>query len=370
MTNQMTDTADILLVLGTRPEIIKLAPVIESLQTTSLSFRLVHTGQHFDANLSGTFFDVLGLPLPDSSLGVGSGSHGQQTADALVGIEGEIQSTDPDLVVAQGDTNAVLSAALATSKTHPLFAHVEAGLRSFDRSMPEEVNRVLADQVTDLAFAPTSIARENLRAEAVGDDAIHVVGNTIVDAVWSHIELARRESTILRQLSLEPGSYAVATIHRPRNTDNDARLETILEHLDGLEFPVVFPVHPRTRREIDELGFESTGGLRLIEPVDYLDFLSLEENARLIITDSGGLQEEASIFEVPCITVRPNTERPETVEAGVNVLVEPIGLRPKAREVLSDSDVHERMTGHPNLYGEVGVGDRIVNILDSHLDQR
>lgn len=356
------DAALVTVVIGTRPELIKMAPVIRAIRSSSaLALRFLHTGQHYDDSLNDAFIRTLDLPPPDVHLGVGSGTQAEQTAAALVAVESEIEDTDPAVVLAQGDTNAVLSAALATSKLPVPFGHVEAGIRSFDRSMPEEVNRVVSDHVAEYLFAPTTVAEENLDAEGI-TDGVHVTGNTVVDACRRHRDIAREESSVLALLSLEPDEYAVATIHRPRNTDDHGRLRRIVEALDGMSFPVVLPIHPRTRNALDEAGIEPDGSLRLIDPAGYLDFLVLLSNARVVVTDSGGVQEEASILETPCLTVRPNTERPETVDAGVNELVEPDRLAPRLRTVYERE--HRRMVGAPDLYGDGDAGERIVDVLE------
>lgn len=356
-------SVDLLFVLGTRPEIIKLAPVIRELETrNTLSYRLLHTAQHYDKELSEVFFENLKLSPPDVSLDIGSGTQGEQTADGIRGVESEIDETEPSAVVALGDTNAVLSAALSTSKATPEFAHLEAGIRSFDREMPEEINRVLADQVSDLAFAPTERAVSNLASEGVSE-GVHLVGNTIVDACMEHAAIAEKQTDIHERLELVPDQYAVATVHRPRNTDDLTRLETIVDSLDRQSFPVIFPVHPRTRDALRDIEFEQGQALVLTEPLDYLDFIALLDDARLVITDSGGIQEEASILEVPCLTVRPNTERPETVAAGVNELLEPGEIRTRAATVFADGATRKSMTGHPDLYGDGTAGEQIVEIM-------
>jgi len=347
---------------------IKLAPVLRAIDAAeSISYRLIHTGQHYDEELSEVFFQDLGLSAPDRNLDVGSGTQSEQTAAALVGIERAIDDINPGAVLALGDTNAVLSAALATSKTVPEFAHVEAGIRSFDRSMPEEVNRIVADQLSDYAFAPTRIAVENLQTMGISD-GVWMVGNPIVDACREHVAIARERSTIASQLDLDTGKlFAVATIHRPRNTDDRSRLRAIVTALDSQSFPVYFPIHPRTSAALDDIGFQPSGSLRIVDPLDYLDFLRLLESASVVVTDSGGIQEEASILEIPCLTVRPNTERPETVDAGVNELVEPEQLADRLATVVSDESIRASMTGHPDLYGDGETSERIVSILDRNL---
>ncbi|MFC4357711.1 non-hydrolyzing UDP-N-acetylglucosamine 2-epimerase [Halobium salinum] len=352
-----------MLVVGTRPEIVKAAPVVRAAEANErVDLTLVHTNQHYDAELSDVFFETLELDPPSVDLEVGSGSHGEQTADALVGVERLLQERDPDVVLAVGDTNTVLSTALAASKLPVAFGHVEAGIRSGDLSMPEEVNRILADHVGDLLFAPTEEAATNLTHEGI-DRNVRMTGNTVVDACRTHARIAESRSDVLDRFGLEPEGYAVATVHRPRNTDDPDRLASTLEALDDAPLPVVFPVHPRTRSAIDALDFESTGALRTVEPLDYLDFLALLSEAQLVVTDSGGVQEEASILERPCLTVRPNTERPETVDAGVNELVEPADLAARIRTLHGDEAVRTAMTGHPDLYGDGRAGERIVDTL-------
>jgi UDP-N-acetylglucosamine 2-epimerase (non-hydrolysing) len=360
----MSSSREIVIVVGTRPEIIKMAPVVRALDAHA-AFRptLVHTDQHYDDELSDDFFDVLSLPTPDAHLGVGSASHADQTADGLVGIANEIRERDPAAVLAQGDTNAVLSTALAASKLPVAFGHIEAGIRSFDHSMPEETNRVLADRVADLAFAPTETAAENLAAEGITEEVV-VTGNTVVDACLDHVSVATRESNVLDRLGLDTDGYAVATIHRERNTDDPARLHQIVTALDAQSFSVVLPAHPRTTEALDRLGWEPSGALRLIDPLDYLDFLRLLSAASVAITDSGGLQEEASVLEVPCLTVRPNTERPETVAAGVNELVAPSDLDDRLSAVYADPDP---MTGATDLYGDGTAAQQVVAALAQRL---
>lgn len=368
-TDSQGGPAEVTVVVGTRPELIKMSPVVRAvLSADSLDLRLIHTGQHYDDSLSETFFETLGLPAPDVHLGVGSETHGLQTADGLTAIEADIIEREPEFVLAQGDTNAVLSAALAASKLDTLFGHVEAGIRSYDRTMPEEINRVVADHVSDLLFAPTDVAVENLDAEGI-DEGVYVTGNTVVDACRGHQKIAARDSDILDRLDLRPGRYVTATIHRPRNTDNLTRLDDIVTALDDAPFPVVLPAHPRTKSALEALGFEPSGSLRLLEPLGYLDFLRLLGEGRTVVTDSGGIQEEASILEVPCLTVRPNTERPETIDAGVNELVEPAELAERLDVAFERGG--EQMADARHLYGDGTAGRRIADILESTLvDER
>jgi|AntDeeMinimDraft_6_1070357.scaffolds.fasta_scaffold00165_2 UDP-N-acetylglucosamine 2-epimerase (non-hydrolysing) len=354
---------EIAVVLGTRPEIIKMAPVVRAIEETpSLSLRLIHTDQHYDQELSGSFFEVLELPNPDDHLEVGSGTQGEQTATGLVGIESLLVDREPAAVLAQGDTNAVLSTALAASKLPVLFGHLEAGIRSFDESMPEEINRIVADDVADLLFAPTDDAALNLRAEGI-EDGVHVTGNTVVDACHEHASIAAEKSTIHEELGVTAGEYVVATIHRPFNIDDFDRLGTIIQQLSALHCDVVFSAHPRTQEALVRADIPVADTVYIIDPVDYLDFLALQSTARVIVTDSGGIQEEASVLDVPCVTVRPNTERPETIEAGVNTLVKPSDITATVNQLIQDDAAHEVMTGYPDLYGDGESGARIVELV-------
>ena len=361
--------AEICVVVGTRPEIIKTAPVLRALEKRDrLETRLVHTDQHYDEELSAVFFRDLGLEEPDERLDVGSHPQGAQTARGLEAISTLLREREPAAVLAQGDTNAVLSTAIAASKLPVAFGHVEAGIRSYDRSMPEEVNRVVADVVADLRFAPTEDAEANLAAEGI-ETGVHVTGNTIVDACREHAAIADRQSDALAEHGLDAGGYVLATIHRPRNTDDADRLARILGALDDVEYPVVLPAHPRTREALSNLD-ATFPGVTITGAVDYFEFLSLQRNARIVVTDSGGIQEEASILEVPCITVRPNTERPETIEAGVNVLVEPEELLAELRAVCEDAGRRASMRGHPDLFGDGKAGKRIVDLVERRVFDR
>lgn len=356
--------ANIMVSLGTRPEIIKLAPVIREMdERGGIDYSLIHTGQHYDHNMNEVFFDNLGIGSPDINLEIGSGPHGEQTAEALEKIEHQIIRIEPEVVLSQGDTNSVLATALATSKTTPIFGHVEAGIRSGDDSMPEEINRRLADQVSDIAFAPTEVAVDNLKNEGISKGVFNT-GNTIVDACRQHIDIAEDISNIGARLDTKPGNYAVATIHRPINTQSVERLRDIIVGLDSQEFPVVFPVHPRTKNTLEEINYNIGDSLIIIDPVDYFDFLKLLKDARLVVTDSGGIQEEASIVETPCLTVRPNTERPETIDAGVNELIEPGEVGGRMSMVFSDDGIAQNMKGATELYGDGTASIQIIDLLE------
>jgi UDP-GlcNAc3NAcA epimerase len=311
-------------VVGARPQFIKAAPVSKVLREAGHREFLVHTGQHYDYRMSQLFFDELGIPEPDINLAIGSGSHGWQTGHMLVRLEKALVTERPDWVLVYGDTNSTLAGALAAAKCSIPLAHVEAGLRSFNRRMPEEHNRVLTDHCSDLLLCPTQTAVDNLTREGI-TGGVHLVGDTMYDAVLQFAQLAQQRTTILADLDLEPKSYLLATIHRSYNTDVPENLRSILSALQEIGEPIVFPVHPRTRQKIaalDGLGslLRSNGHLRLIDPVGYLEMLVMEQNARLILTDSGGMQKEAYFFGVPCVTLRPETEWVETVEAGWNVI--------------------------------------------------
>jgi UDP-GlcNAc3NAcA epimerase len=304
-------------VLGARPQFVKAAPVSGALRRAGHTERLIHTGQHYDHAMSQVFFDELGMSEPAVNLGVGSGPHGRQTAEMLAGIEDVLTGWRPHKVLVYGDTNSTLAGALAACKLRIPVAHVEAGLRSFNTEMPEEHNRVLTDHCSDLLLCPTATAVENLRREGI-TEGVFQVGDTMYDAVLAWGKAARERSAILNELALRPRSYALATVHRPYNTDNPQILADILAGLSEANEPIVFPVHPRTRSALS--GLQVPSNVRTIEPLGYLDMLMLEQNARVILTDSGGVQKEAYFFGVPCITLRPETEWLETVDAGWNVV--------------------------------------------------
>jgi UDP-GlcNAc3NAcA epimerase len=312
----------ILTVVGARPQFVKAAPVSQALRERGHREVLVHTGQHYDYGMSRIFFEEMGLAEPDVNLGVGSGPHGRQTGQMLEGLEEVMLAERPDRVLVYGDTNSTLAGALAAAKLRLKVAHVEAGLRSFNREMPEEINRVLADHCSDFLFCPTETAVSNLAREGV-TGGVHLVGDTMLDATLQFAKAARLRSRILDDLGLRPKGFLLATLHRPYNTDDPERMRELLGALAATGEAVVFPAHPRTRRRLEEFGVmhdAQSATLKLIDPVGYFDMLTLEQNARLILTDSGGVQKEAYFFGVPCVTLRPETEWVETVEAGWNVL--------------------------------------------------
>ncbi len=319
----------VLYVVGTRPNFVKTAPVISAMRSRLPDGHhvIVHTGQHYDRAMSEIFFEELGVPAPDHMLEVGSGTHAQQTARTMERLEPVIENERPDLLVVPGDVNSTLAAVLTAVKMEVPVAHVESGLRSFDLSMPEEVNRIVADRFGSHLFLHSEEAIGNLRAEGIGPERMHFVGNTMIDTLVALEERITAAGTAAK-LGLSPGSYLLVTLHRPALVDGPLLADTVaqLAHL-AKQMPVVFPVHPRTRKMMESLGIEAPEGLTLTEPFGYLDFLSLLTDAKAVLTDSGGIQEETTYLGVPCFTLRANTERPVTVELGTNTL---LGLDPAA----------------------------------------
>lgn len=354
----------IAIVLGTRPEIIKMSPVIRECERQSLDYFLLHTGQHYSNEMDRVFFEELDLHQAKYNLDVGSGSHAEQTGKIMAGVEKVLMKERPDVILIQGDTNTVLAGALAASKLHIKAGHIEAGLRSFDRNMPEEINRVVADHVSDYLFAPTEISKSNLIKEGIAESKIFVTGNTIVDSVIQNREIAERKVETLKNLGFKSKEYFLATAHRAENVDDRKRLKEILKGLklvkEEFSLPVLFPVHPRTRKIMKEFGLESDG-IRAIDPVGFLEFLQLEANAMLVLTDSGGVQEETCILGIPCVTFRDNTERPETIEAGSNILVAAV-----AERILEGAKVmFKQEKGWKNPFGDGQTGQWIVNYINS-----
>ena len=320
-------TPRLVFVLGTRPEIVKLAPIIRACDRVGVDYSVVHTGQHYSERLDEVFFDDLELPTPEYNLEVGSGDHAAQTGEMVTRLGEVFEREAPDVVVVQGDTNSAFAGGIVASKRDGALAHVEAGLRSFDREMPEEFNRVLVDHAAEHLFAPTEEAADQLRTEAIPDRRIEVTGNTVVDAVRQHEQLARRKSDVLAAHDLRGESFALLTAHRPGNVDDPERFQGLLDgvarYADERGLPVVYPVHPRSRERIDEFDLDVPDAVDCVEPLNFLDFLRLESEATIAFTDSGGVQEETCALGTPCVTVRESTERPETVAVGSNVLAEP-----------------------------------------------
>lgn len=348
----------IAVVVGTRPEIIKMSPIIRELQVRNLDYVFIHTGQHYSYNLDKVFFEELELPLPNYNLDVGSGSHAKQTANIMIRTEDLLTMLKPDVVLVEGDTNTVLGVALAAVKLHIKVGHVEAGLRSRDKRMPEEINRVLTDHCSDHLFAPTESAKRNLLSENISEWGISVTGNTVVDAVGQNLGVAQKHRSLHSRYKLR--EYYLLTLHRPENVDNKDRFESILQGVKKLaeDIPVVYPIHLRACKMLNEYRI-SADGLSIIEPVGYLEFLQLEYRAKLILTDSGGVQEEACILGVPCVTLRDSTERPETIEVGANVLA---GANP-AKIVDCVKGMINRRNKWANPFGDGQAGKRIVDIL-------
>lgn len=309
-------------VIGARPQFIKAAVVSRALAEHRPDVReiLVHTGQHYDANMSNVFFEELDIPHPDHNLGIGGGTHGQNTGRMLERLEALMLAEKPDWVLVYGDTDSTLAGALAASKLHIPVAHVEAGLRSFNRRMPEEINRVLTDHVSTLLFAPTELARTNLRNEGIADDKIHVVGDVMYDAALFYKERARKPDWF-DSLDIPPNEFVLCTVHRAENTDEKSRMQGILQGLEGSKLPVILPLHPRTRNKLQQMELPLPTNVRVVDPVGYLEMVWLEANCKLIATDSGGVQKEAYFHQKPCVTLRDETEWVELVACGANVLV-------------------------------------------------
>jgi len=355
----------ILNVVGARPNFMKMAPIVAAIarRRGEVSQVLVHTGQHYDEAMSAAFFRDLGMPAPDINLEVGSGTHAEQTARVMLAFEPVVIAQQPDWVVVVGDINSTLACALVASKLCVRVAHVEAGLRSFDRTMPEEINRVLTDRLADLLLTPSEDGDANLRREGIAPEKIVRVGNVMIDTLLIQLGQAQR-SRIMEELELEGQGFAVLTMHRPANVDNPEALRRIFSALGALarELPIIFPAHPRTQARMREFGVQAPAGVRVLEPMGYLDFLRLWSNARLVLTDSGGLQEETTALGIPCLTLRENTERPITVEQGTNRIVgrDPGRITAAAFEVLRDQ--HERTARVPDLW-DGRAAERVVEAL-------
>ena len=333
------------IVLGTRPEIIKMAPIIWECEKRKLNYFILHTGQHYSNKMDGVFFRILNLPEPLYNLNVGSGSHSRQTAKILVEAEKIFLKERPDIVLVQGDTNSTLAVSLAAVKLGIPVGHVEAGLRCGDMFMPEEINRKLTDHISSYLFAPTQKSFDNLQKEGIDSKKIFITGNTIVDAVYHILESINNFEH--RTLNVEQKNYFLLTLHRQENVDNADKLKSIFEGLklvySEYHIPIIYPVHPRTKKRINEFKLIVPDGIRLIEPLDYFEFLQLEKNAKAVFTDSGGVQEEACILDVPCITLRDNTERPETLDVGANILsgTNPQKILESVKLILNTSNPHQ-----------------------------
>ncbi len=365
---------NILCVVGTRPNFIKIAPLLRSLRRyPEIGVMLVHTGQHYDAAMSQVFFRDLDIPEPDINLGVGSGSHAQQTAEAIIGLERVMKSERPSVAVVVGDVNSTLAAALVAAKMGVAVAHVEAGLRSFDRSMPEEINRVVTDTLADYLFTPSRAAGDNLLHEGIPAGKSHFAGNIMIDALMRHLDRARGLD-VLPRFNVQTRGYALLTLHRPSNTDDPNALSRILAALAAVQdlIPILFPAHPRTTKRLREFGLwdrvQALPRLLLTDPLPYLEFLHLMSNACFVMTDSGGIQEETTFLGVPCLTLRTNTERPITVTVGTNEVVgtDPERIIRESRRIIAGQTKRGAV---PELW-DGKAASRIVDILVGSLNGR
>jgi UDP-N-acetylglucosamine 2-epimerase len=347
-------------IVGARPQFIKAAPVSRAL-ASGFKEVFIHTGQHYDYGMSEVFFAEMEMRPPDFNLGIGGGSHAEQTGKMLIELERIFNEVKPDCVLVYGDTNSTLAGALAASKAQIPLAHVEAGLRSYNRAMPEEINRVLTDHISTLLFCPTDAAVENLAKEGI-NKGVHRVGDVMADAFFHNLERAHTKSKIMDQLGLEKGKYALATVHRASNTDNEQNVRSILSAFGSLSSRVIFPVHPRTRKMMQEWGISVNSNVMMVEPVGHFDMLTLQENANCILTDSGGVQKEAYLVGVRCITLREETEWVETVDAGWNRLA---GV--DAKKILDSFESWFPQTERPPLYGDGHAAVQISEILSSTL---
>ena len=367
-------------ILGTRPEIIKMAPIIDEISSRGVDQIVLHTGQHYDEEMSDNFFRDLEIPTPDYNIHVGSGTHGRQTGLMMQGIEEVLMEEKPDIVLLQGDTNAVLAGAVVASKLHIAIGHVEAGLRSFDMTMPEEVNRRVADVTSAMYFVPTEQSAINLLAEGFTHENLFITGNTVVDACFRHLEIARKkgfEEESLASLDIDNmDNILTLTMHRAENVDVKERVVNIIDALKELnDMNIIFPIHPRTKNTLENFGLfdelNSLDHVHIIKPLGYLDFLLLTSKSTLILTDSGGLQEEAITLNVPALTLRYNTERPETVTAGGNILVgsNKEAILENARKILDDEEFANRMRDAPNPYGQGNSAKLTVDAIENYYNK-
>lgn len=358
----------ILCVVGARPNFMKVAPVYEALRARGHEVRMVHSGQHYDQKMSEVFFEELGMPRPDVNLEVGSASHAVQTARIMERFEPVVLEHAPDIVLVAGDINSTIACALVAVKLGVRVAHLEAGLRSWDRTMPEEINRVLTDSISDILLTPSADADENLAREGVDPGRVFRVGNAMIDSLLEHRDRALGLN-VPASRGLEPGNYAVLTLHRPSNVDDEQVFRGLLGAFEqiGARIPILFPIHPRTRKQARVFGLtdriESAPGLRLVDPLGYLEFLALQAEAAMVLTDSGGIQEETTALGVPCLTLRPNTERPITVAEGTNTVVgvDPERIVTAAFEILDGGGKTGRI---PELW-DGRTGERVADVLGS-----
>ncbi len=355
----------IAIVVGTRPEVIKMSPVIRACQIAKVSFIIIHSNQHYSENMDAIFFEQLELPQPDYNLEVGSGTHGNQIGNILIKMEPILEKEQPNVVLVQGDTNTVAAAAMLSSKLNIRLGHIEAGLRSYDRRMPEETNRIMTDHLSDFLFAVSKVQSNILIHEGINKERIFTVGNTIVDAVSQNIKLAESKSSILDQLNVAPQDYVLFTAHRASNVDDIHAFREVLQIIDSIPETVVWPMHLRSKKKLESFQLSLPSNVLVTEPLGYFDFLSLEKHASLIVTDSGGLQEEACILKVPCITIRENTERPETIDVGANKLV--------GRNLKKFSDAYKYWQSSSrsweNPFGDGSTANKILQIITGNSAQ-
>ncbi|NQW29283.1 MAG: UDP-N-acetylglucosamine 2-epimerase (non-hydrolyzing) [Ignavibacteria bacterium] len=357
----------IISVVGARPNFVKVAPIHRAFLKKSELFdhRIIHTGQHYDATMSDAFFTDLEMPQPSWFLGVGSGSHAEQSARVMVGFEKVCLEHQPDYIIVVGDVNSTVACALTSVKMGITTAHVESGLRSYDRAMPEEINRMATDAIVDHLFVTEESGRVNLLREGASPDRIFFVGNTMIDSLLNAVPAANN-STILKRLSATPKEYVLVTLHRPSNVDIPEQLQMLTRVLENVaqSTPIIFPVHPRTRKMLAEIGFAPSKNITIIDPVGYIDFLCLMKNSKVVLTDSGGIQEETTALGVACVTARTSTERPSTIELGTNILVQPTekGILAGIRESLAG---RSRSASVPPLW-DGNAADRIVDVVARH----
>lgn len=358
------------IILGTRPEIIKMSPIIRECIKNKVDFFILHTGQHYSYELDKKIFEDLNIPMPKYNLNVGSQTYRKQVGLMVTDIKRVLSEDRPDVVIVQGDTISVLAGAMAASKLNIHVAHHEAGLRSHNSSMLEETNRIITDHISEYLFAPTKEALKNLRSERLADEKIFFIGNSIVDATYENLDIAKQKSTILKELGLSNKNYILVTAHRAENVDEPNRLRGIIKGIElatkELNIEAIYPIHPRTANRLKEFNIEVPKSIRCINPVGYLDFLNLESNATIMLTDSGGVQEEACILKVPCVTLRDETERPETVELGMNMIA-----GTNSEKILNCVvEIMSRDIKWENPFGDGKTSERIVKILQNFKEIR
>jgi len=353
------------IVIGVRPEIVKMAPLIKLCKSRNIEYFVIHTGQHYSEEMDKQFFEDLSLDTPKYSLGVGSGSPSKQIASMISLTEDVLLHNKPDILLVYGDSNSALGPAIAASRLGIPIGHIEAGLRSFDRTMPEEINRIIVDHISDYLFAPTEVCESQLLKEGIPLEKIFVTGNTVVDILFYIKELASQKSDILQQYELKKKSYLVLTLHRPRNVDDKEKLQSIIQAIENLcikyQIKVVFPIHPRTKKNIEKFGINLPKDIIVLNPLGYIDFINLENNAKMIITDSGSIQEEVCVLGIPCITLRDNTERPESITVGANILC-------SAKDLIDafNSQLNNKCDW-VNPYGDGHASQRILEILEKNI---